>query len=157
MHCTWHSQPGQHDLCPSRSQGAFHLSKISGSTNLNANACVVQRKNSGTNGRPSEVFHIFCSYWLEQKFLFHLRNSVLVSLNMFIGSQSFSFHISNLIIQNGICQSDARMLGGFLRKTSCLLLAKTLKARIFVMTDQLFSLLDNVSISSSAVLQHPLI
>ena len=49
------------------------------------------------------------------------------------------------------------MLGGFLRKTSCLLLAKTLKARIFVMTDQLFSLLDNVSISSSAVLQHPLI
>ena len=50
------------------------------------------------------------------------------------------------------------MLGGFLRKTSCLLLAKTLKARIFLMTDQLlFSLLDNVSISSSAVLQHPLI
>ena len=34
------------------------------------------RKFSGTTGRPSEVFHFFSSNRLEQKFPFHLRNSV---------------------------------------------------------------------------------
>ena len=31
------------------------------------------RKFSRTNGRPSKVFHIFCSNRLEQKVLFHLH------------------------------------------------------------------------------------
>ena len=44
-------------------------------------------------------------------------------------SQFFSFHFSYLIIQNGICMSDARTLGGFSRKTSCLLVVNT-KERI---------------------------
>ena len=34
------------------------------------------RKFSGTNGRPSDVFHFFRSSRLEQKLPFHLRNTV---------------------------------------------------------------------------------
>lgn len=47
------------------------------------------RKFSRTNRRPSEVFHFYRFYGLEQKFLFHLRNSVFPSL---VHRQSQFFH-----------------------------------------------------------------
>ena len=74
-------------------------------------------KFSGTNGRPSEVFHFFPSNRLEQKFPFHLRNSNLAGgrhlkfsppFPMFAGercSQAVAvfLFISYLIVQNCNC------------------------------------------------------
>ena len=89
-------------------QGAFHVGKSSGSTRFECkwNAWF-DRKFFGTNGRPSELFHFFRSNRLEQKFRFHLRNSLSAEgwhLDFFsaffnvcrwaliTGCRSFSFH-----------------------------------------------------------------
>ena len=72
---------------------------------------------------PFEEFPFFRSNRMEQKFPFHLRNSVSAGVwrlefPIFAGERSrtvavFFLFISYLIVQNGICTSVARTLGGF--------------------------------------------
>ena len=82
--------------------------------------------------------HSFLSNQFEQKFPFHLRNSFSAGVWRWSFSRHFQCLPVNevhgqsqffLFIQNGICMSDARTLGGFSRETSCLLVVKT-KERI---------------------------
>ena len=117
--------------------GAFHLGKISGSTGLNANGTRNSignfpeqaddlLKNSpfsvptGWNRNSRSIFAIlFRPAFGDWNFQFLPVSAVHEQ------SHFFFLFISYLIVQNGICTSVARTLGGFSRKMSCLLLVKT--------------------------------